>query len=207
MITIHWHPSPAELRRWALRTALALGVMGALFQFVDWGVFRTMHPMGRVLWGFGAFALVTAGTGTRIGLPAYWAWMGFVWTVGTVIGTVALAIVFFLDEEKLRNKAIFFIRTVDKVDLDKVRRRPPPAYCRLRCRRSTRRRCSPVNALAPPRPAPPVPSFPAGQRRAAALRRGGEGAAGAARGVAAGRVRQARGGAPRLGQGAERAAR
>jgi hypothetical protein len=76
MITIHWHPSPAELRRWALRTALALGVMGALFQFVDWGVFRTMHPMGRV--------------------PAYWAWMGFVWTVGTVIGTVALAIVFFL---------------------------------------------------------------------------------------------------------------
>lgn len=27
------------------------------------------------------------------------------------------------DEEKLRNKAIFFIRTVDKVDLDKVRRR------------------------------------------------------------------------------------
>ena len=96
MIIIHWHPSPAELRRWALRTALALGVMGALFQFVDWGVFRTMHPMGRVLWGFGAFALVTAGTGTRIGLPAYWAWMGFVWTVGTVIGTLALAIVYFL---------------------------------------------------------------------------------------------------------------
>jgi hypothetical protein len=33
------------------------------------------------------------------------------------------------DEEKLRNKAIFFIRTVDKVDLDKVRRAaaPPPA--------------------------------------------------------------------------------
>ena len=33
------------------------------------------------------------------------------------------------DEEKLRAKAIFFIRTVDKVDLDKVRRRvpsPPP---------------------------------------------------------------------------------
>ena len=113
------------------------------------------------------------------------------------------------DEEKLRNKAIFFIRTVDKVDLDKVRRRPPPfASCRLRCRRKhPRRRCSPVNALSPPRPAPPRPSpLSAGQRRAAALRRGGEGAAGATRGVAAGRVRQARGGAPRLGQGAERAA-
>ncbi len=96
MITIDWNPSPSELRRWAVRTALALGVMGALFQFVDWGVFRTAHPMGRVLWAFGAFALLTAGTGTRIGLPAYWAWMGFAWTVATLVGTAALAIVFFL---------------------------------------------------------------------------------------------------------------
>lgn len=48
------------------------------------------------------------------------------WVVGT-----GKAECFFThgDEEKLRNKAIFFIRTVDKVDLDKVRRRvpsPPP---------------------------------------------------------------------------------
>jgi hypothetical protein len=96
MITINWEPSPAELRRWALRTALALGVMGALFRFVDWGVFRAAQPMGLVLWGFGAFALATAGTGTRIGLPAYWAWMGFAWTVANVIGTAALAVTFFL---------------------------------------------------------------------------------------------------------------
>ena len=46
--------------------------------------------------GFGGFALLSAGTGTRLGLPAYWAWMAFVWTIGTVIGTMALAGVFFL---------------------------------------------------------------------------------------------------------------
>lgn len=95
MIIIDWHPSSAHLRRWAFLTALALGVVGCLFRFVDWGVFAHGRGFALVLWGFGAFALLTAGTGTRAGLPAYWAWMSFVWIVGTVIGVVALAVVFF----------------------------------------------------------------------------------------------------------------
>lgn len=96
MIEIHWHPSAKELQRWAFTTAAALAVMGACFRFIDWGVFAAMSGMSNVLWGFGAFALVTAGTGTRVGLPAYWLWMGFVWTVGTLLGTLALGVVFYL---------------------------------------------------------------------------------------------------------------
>lgn len=96
MITIDWHPSPTHLRRWAVTVAAGLGVSGSLFQYLDWGVFRAGHGLAPWLWGFGAVALVTAGTGTRLGLPAYWAWMGFVWIVGTLIGTAALAAVFFL---------------------------------------------------------------------------------------------------------------
>lgn len=96
MITIEWQPTPGHLRRWAVTVACGLGVSGALFQYLDWGMFRAGHGLAPWLWGFGLFALATAGTGTRLGLPAYWAWMGLVWTVGTVIGTVALAGVFFL---------------------------------------------------------------------------------------------------------------
>jgi polyferredoxin len=95
VITIDWHPSSAHLRRWAVLTALALGLVGCLFRFVDWGVFAQARGLSTVLWSFGAFALLTAGTGTRAGMPAYWAWMGFVWVVGTVVGTVSLAIVFY----------------------------------------------------------------------------------------------------------------
>lgn len=95
MITIDWHPSSEHLRRWAVLTALALGVVGCLFRFVDWGVFAQAKGFSTVLWGFGSFALLTAGTGTKAGLPAYWAWMGFVWVVGTLIGTVSLAVVFY----------------------------------------------------------------------------------------------------------------
>ena len=95
MISIHWNPTPAELRRWAFITAAALGVMGSLFHFVDWGVFRVGHGLAPFMWGFAGFALLTAGTGTRIGLPAYWAWMGFTFAIGTILATVALAIVFY----------------------------------------------------------------------------------------------------------------
>lgn len=96
MITIDWHPSPTQLRRWAVTVAASLGVSGSLFQFLDWGVFRAGHGLAPWLWGFALVALVTAGTGTRIGLPAYWTWMAFVWLVGTSLGLAALAAVFFL---------------------------------------------------------------------------------------------------------------
>ena len=96
MITINWHPAPVELRRWAVTVAAALAVSGSLFQFVDWGMFRAGHGLAPWLWGFGLIALVTAGTGTRLGMPAYWLWMTFVFLVGTTIGTLALAVVFFL---------------------------------------------------------------------------------------------------------------
>ena len=96
MVTVHWHPTPSELRRWAVLTAAALAVVGSLFYFVDLAFFERARGMAFVLWGFGAFALVTAGTGTRIGLPAYWLWMGFVLVVGTVLGTVALGVTYYL---------------------------------------------------------------------------------------------------------------
>ena len=96
IVTIDWHPDARHLRRWAVTTAIALAAVGSLFRFVDWGVFAAARPMAPYLWGFGAFALVTAGTGTRAGLPAYWAWMAFVLVVGTAIGTAALGAVYFL---------------------------------------------------------------------------------------------------------------
>lgn len=96
MITIHWKPTPAQLRRWALLMALVLGVIGSLFHFVNWGVFAKGHEFALILWGFGAFVLFTAGTGTKIGLPAYWLCMGFAFVMATVIGVISLAAVFFL---------------------------------------------------------------------------------------------------------------
>jgi polyferredoxin len=95
VIAIDWNPDRRALRRWGLTMAIVMGVVGALFRFVDWGVFRAGHGLAPLLWGVGAAALLTAGTGSRLGRPLYVAWMGFAWLVGTVIGTLALAIVFY----------------------------------------------------------------------------------------------------------------
>lgn len=95
MTKINWHPSPREMRVWAGVLAAALGVVGSLFYFVDWGIFSGGQGFARFLWSFGAFAFITGMTGTKLGLPAYWLWMGFVWTVSWVISHLALAATFF----------------------------------------------------------------------------------------------------------------
>ena len=96
MIRINWHPSPKEMRQWALVLLGALGAVGGLFYFVDWGIFAGGRGFATFLWGFGAVAFLTGITGCKAGLPAYWAWMGFVYVIGSIIGYVALSAVFFL---------------------------------------------------------------------------------------------------------------
>ncbi len=95
MTTINWHPSPREMRQWALLMAPALGLVGSLFYFVDWGIFSGGQGFAKFLWGFGAFAFVTGITGTKVGLPAYRAWMGFVYVISSAITYTALTLVYF----------------------------------------------------------------------------------------------------------------
>jgi hypothetical protein len=86
MITINWHPSPREMRQWAGLLAVALGLVGSLFYFLEWGIFRGGEGLAKFLWAFGTVAFVTGATGSKAGLPAYWAWMGFIYAVSWVIG-------------------------------------------------------------------------------------------------------------------------
>jgi hypothetical protein len=94
MTTINWKPSPGEMRRWAVILAAALGLVGSLFYFLNWGIFSNGQTLAKFLWSFGAVSLATGITGTKLGLPAYWAWMGFVYLVSSLIGYTALTLVY-----------------------------------------------------------------------------------------------------------------
>lgn len=96
MTKINWHPAPREMRVWAVVLAAALGLVGSLFYFVDWGIFSGGRAFAFFLWGFGAIAFLTGITGTKLGLPAYWLWMGFVWAVSWTISHLALGTTYFL---------------------------------------------------------------------------------------------------------------
>jgi hypothetical protein len=93
MTTINWRPSPKEMRHWAVILAVALGAVGSLFYFVNWGIFTNGQGFAKFLWTFGAIAFATGMTGTKFGLPAYWAWMGFVYVVSSIITYIALTLV------------------------------------------------------------------------------------------------------------------
>jgi hypothetical protein len=95
MTTINWSPSPREMRHWALILGPALGLVGSLFYFVDWGIFSGGQGFAKFLWSFGALAFVTGITGTKLGLPAYRLWMGFVYVVSATITYTALSLVYF----------------------------------------------------------------------------------------------------------------
>jgi hypothetical protein len=91
MTRIDWNPTPRALRIWGVVMLVATGLAGCVLEFL------LGHSMSaRVVWGVGALAFATGITGTRVALPVYRAWMGFVWVVSWVLGTVALAAVFFL---------------------------------------------------------------------------------------------------------------
>ena len=94
MMAINWHPSPRELRMWALVLVPALGLIGSLFYFLEWGVFRSGQSVAFVLWAFALVAFLTAMTGTKAGWPAYWIWMGLVYAITWTISHVALALVY-----------------------------------------------------------------------------------------------------------------
>lgn len=96
MTTINWNPSPKEMSHWAMILPIALGVVGSLFYFVNWGIFANGQGFAKFLWAFGAISLLTGITGTKLGLPAYWIWMGFVYVVSSAIGYGALSLVYFL---------------------------------------------------------------------------------------------------------------
>jgi hypothetical protein len=95
MTTISWSPSAREMRQWALIMAPALGLVGALFYFVDWGIFSGGQGFAKFLWSFGALAFVTGITGTKLGLPTYRLWMGFVYIISSAITYSALTLVYF----------------------------------------------------------------------------------------------------------------
>jgi hypothetical protein len=83
------------MRQWALILAPGLGFVGSLFYFLDWGIFSGGQGFAKFLWSFGALAFVTGITGTKLGLPAYRLWMGFVYIIRSDITDSALTLVYF----------------------------------------------------------------------------------------------------------------
>ncbi len=90
IVKINWKPSPRDLRQWGLIMLPATIVVGAIMYWL------LGHPgFAKFLWVFGAVCFLTGITGTLLAKPFYYAWMGFVFTVATVIGVTTLTLAYY----------------------------------------------------------------------------------------------------------------
>lgn len=76
------------------------------------------QDFGRFLWVFGVLSFFTGLTGSLVAWPFYYAWMGFVFVVGTCIGIAALTLVYYGVVTPMGLLARAFGR-------DRLRRKPP----------------------------------------------------------------------------------
>jgi len=83
IVDINWRPDASSLRKFGLTAIIGLGLIGLLLQF--WAE-RSAAAIGLYI-DAGVLGL-PALSGTGVGLPGYWLWMGIAFVMGNIVGRV-----------------------------------------------------------------------------------------------------------------------
>ncbi len=91
IVDINWRPDPRGLRKFGLTVIVGMALIGLLFQF--WFE-RTTVAIN--LYAAGGVLGLPALTGTVIGLPGYWLWMGIAFVMGNIVSRILLGLIYYL---------------------------------------------------------------------------------------------------------------
>ncbi len=96
LLAIDWHPDARALRRFGWSMLIGFGVIGLALYAWPWSWPFSAHPLaGLVCLAAGLVAGGLGLTGTRAALPVYYLWMGLAFAVGSVVGRVLLAVIYY----------------------------------------------------------------------------------------------------------------
>lgn len=90
-ISVHWRPTPRQLRIFGITMPIGLGIIGSVFHF-----WLGATGFATFLWTFGALSFITGITGTVVALPFYWLWIGFAFVISQTLGYGLLILIFYL---------------------------------------------------------------------------------------------------------------
>ena len=91
IVEINWRPGPRGLRRFAVTVIIGFALLGLVFQlWVD------NFTAATALYIAGGALGLPALTGTVIGLPGYWLWMGIAFVTGNIISRILLGAIYYL---------------------------------------------------------------------------------------------------------------
>ena len=91
LVQIDWRPDAPKMRKFGLVVMIGLGLIGLLFQFY----FENWNAALGLYIAAGALGLPGL-TGTVVGLPGYWLWMGIAFVMGNIMSRVLLTIVYYV---------------------------------------------------------------------------------------------------------------
>lgn len=94
LVKVTWRPDSGGLWRFGAVVVLGCGLVGAAL-LLGWPVGQSTRA-AVVVWIVGGVIGGLGLTGTRAGLPGYWAWMGIGWVLGNVTSRVVLLLVYYL---------------------------------------------------------------------------------------------------------------
>jgi hypothetical protein len=89
-VSISWRPDKKALRSFGLVVIIGLGLIGLFFQ-----LWLEKPDVAYILYVAGAVLGLPGLTGTVIGLPGYWLWMGVAFVMGNIVGRVLLSVVYY----------------------------------------------------------------------------------------------------------------
>jgi hypothetical protein len=91
IVDINWRPGPRGLLKFGLTVMIGFALLGLLFQF--WFERQTV---AFVLYAAGGALGLPALTGTVIGLPGSWLWMGIAFVLGNIVSRILLGLIYYL---------------------------------------------------------------------------------------------------------------
>ena len=91
VVDIRWHPNSKELRSFGLVVLVGMVLIGLLLQFKYGRVHAAVD-----FYTTGALLGLPGLTGTVIGLPGYWLWMGIACVMGNIMGRLLLTLIYYL---------------------------------------------------------------------------------------------------------------
>ncbi len=118
LVEISWHPDQKALRQFGIVVLLGLGLFGVAFQF-----FLGQPQVATGLYIAGLVLGLPALSGTIIGRPGYWLWMGIAFVLGNIMSRVLLSLIYYL-----LFWPIGFIRRALGNDRLRLRKRPTNTY-------------------------------------------------------------------------------
>ena len=97
LVKLNWKPTPKQLRQFGVIFLTGFLIIGSVKYFwpFSWGLTKDT-TFGMVTMAIGVVGGGLALTGTKVGLPLYYFWIGIAFVMGNIMSRVIIVLIYYL---------------------------------------------------------------------------------------------------------------